>query len=251
MAKMANSERLLLVEGESDKNFFEKFCKLLALDTLVKVAPPEEAMEEYNTEQVELQQVADDKKVSKGYNNKEGVFNLLPIELPQLLDENCQLQRLAVIVDADDEDAGGLGCRRTIERVERIVQPFGFLLAPNSKNNLGGLRFKHADGIGIADFGLWVMPNNQDKGMLEDWIKHCVSQKEQTLFQYATGVVSALPQPKFKPIHRTKAEVATWLAWQDSPGHGLYRALWEKDILIDQDNKWYKGLVGWLQDIYQ
>lgn len=224
---MANSARLLLVEGESDKNFFEKFCKLLALDTHVRVAPP--------------------KDVGGGYNNKEGVFNHLPIELQQVADG--QLQRLAIIVDADYESASGLGCRRTIERVSEIVRPFKFVLAPNSQNNLGGLRFKHADGF--ADFGLWVMPNNRDEGMLEDWIKHCVKQDEQTLFQHSTEVVSALPQPKFKSIHRTKAEVATWLAWQDSPGHGLYRALWEKDILIDQDNKWYKGLVGWLQGIYQ
>jgi hypothetical protein len=224
---MANSDRLLLVEGDSDKNFFEQVCKLLSLDTRVRVVPP--------------------KDVGGGYNNKEGVFNHLPIELQQIADG--QLQRLAIIIDADYKDANGLGCRRTIERVEEIVQPFQFVLAQNSRNNLGGLRFKHADGL--ADFGLWIMPNNQDEGMLEDWIKHCVKQDEKTLFQHATEVVSALPQPKFKPIHRTKADVATWLAWQNSPGHGLYRALWEKEILIDQNNPWYQGLAGWLQDIYR
>ncbi|HIH86657.1 MAG TPA: hypothetical protein HA304_01985 [Methanosarcinales archaeon] len=100
----------------------------------------------------------------------------------------------------------------------------------------------------MADFGLWVMPNNGDEGMLEDWIKSCVHPNENQLFAHAKTVVDTLPLTKFKPIHISKAEVATWLAWQKQPGHGLYRAV--EDQLIDTNSALFQELSFWLTHIY-
>jgi hypothetical protein len=50
------------------------------------------------------------------------------------------------------------------------------------------------------------------------------------------------------PIHRSKAEVATWLAWQKQPGHGLYRAV--EDQLIDMNSELFLELKDWLTHIY-
>jgi hypothetical protein len=50
------------------------------------------------------------------------------------------------------------------------------------------------------------------------------------------------------PIHRSKAEVATWLAWQKQPGHGLYRVV--EDQLIDMDSELFLELKDWLTHIY-
>jgi len=217
---MAMADHMLLVEGEADKSFFEQVCKTLELHTSVTVAPP--------------------KDVGGSHNTKEGVFNHLPILLNQLSD--AQITRLAVVVDADSEDNGG-GYNRAIDRVTEIVKSYGFTLASDS---VGGILFKHDDGL--ADFGLWVMPNNCDEGMLEDWIKSCVHSDEHKLFAHAETVVDTLPQIKFKSIHISKAEVATWLAWQKQPGHGLYRAI--EDQLIDMDSKLFLELKDWLIQIY-
>ena len=111
---------------------------------------------------------------------------------------------------------------------------------------VGGVLFQHDDGL--ADFGLWVMPNNRDEGMLEDWIKHCIHPDENDLFAHAGTVVDTLPQTKFKPIHISKAEVATWLAWQKKPGHGLYHSVEEN--LIDTNSVLFKELSDWLNHIY-
>lgn len=78
------NDRLLLVEGESDKSFFEEICKTLGLHYIVTVALP--------------------KSVGGSYNTKEGVFNHLPNLLKQLCD--AQITRLAVVVDADSEVNG-------------------------------------------------------------------------------------------------------------------------------------------------
>jgi hypothetical protein len=222
---MARSERLLLVEGMADKRFFEAVCKLQGLDTNVQVAPPME--------------------VGGHYNSKEGVFNHLSVLIKQLGDG--RLKRLGLVVDADYKAEYGLGFERTVDRVTEIVTPFGFGLARNVGKPQGGLVFQHSDGL--ADLGLWVMPDNQKEGMLEDWIKDCIIQAEQLLFQHATKVIESLAQPKFKSIHRSKAEVATWLAWQETPGHGLYYAL--KEQLLDPNNTLFLGLTSWLAHMYR
>ena len=220
---MAMAEHILLVEGESDRSFFKEVCKTLGLHPSVTVALP--------------------KDVSGSWNGKEGVFNILPIRLSQLVDADATLTHLAVVVDADSVANGG-GYKHTIKRVTEIVEPYGFTLLPDYP--VAGVIFQHDDGL--ADFGLWVMPNNCDEGMLEDWIKSCVHPDEHQLFAHAETVVNTLPKTKFKSIHISKAEVATWLAWQKQPGHGLYRAI--EDQLIDRNSALFQELSFWLTHIY-
>ena len=217
---MAMADCKLLVEGEADRSFFDVIYKPLRLPEIEIVVPRKEN--------------------GRFHNGKEGVFNILPDLLNQLGD--AQITRLAAVVDADSEDNGG-GYQRAIDRVTEIVEPYGFSLRLNP---VGGVLFQHDDDL--ADFGLWVMPNNGDEGMLEDWIKSCVHPNENQLFAHAETVVDTLPQPKFKSIHISKAEVATWLAWQKQPGHGLYRAV--EDQLIDMDSKLFLELKDWLTHIY-
>jgi hypothetical protein len=219
---MEMAKKVLLVEGNSDKSFFEKICKRLSLDAVVQVAPP--------------------KDLGGRFNSKEGVFQRLEVLLNQLNDG--QITHIALVVDADYSEHHGLGCQKTIDRVTAIVKPFDFELDPASEN---GLCFKHTDGF--ADLGLWVMPDNQQEGMLEDWIKTCVKVDEQTLFQTASSVVQVLENPKFSTHLTAKAEVATWLAWQKQPGHGLYLTL--KDDLLDGDSPLFKAIEQWLLGIFK
>lgn len=215
-----SSKNILLVEGEADRAFFELICKKLALDAFVRVAAP--------------------KDLTGSHNTKEGVFNCLPTELKNLGDG--QTTRLAVVLDADSESNGGF--QATLDRMGKIVAPFGYLVSGSSA---GGSIYQNNDGL--ADFGLWVMPNNAQEGMLEDWVKSCMHSDEQTLFTHAVSAIDALPAPpKFNTIHRSKAEVATWLAWQKRPGHGLYRVV--EDDLIDTGSPLYLELSAWLKQVF-
>ncbi len=92
------------------------------------------------------------------------------------------------------------------------------------------------------------MPDNQNEGMLEDFIKNCIATEEQDLFKHAEETVKNIPEPKFKPHHQSKAEISTWLAWQKQPGHGVYITV--KDELIDTDNPLFVRLSEWLNHIY-
>lgn len=59
--------------------------------------------------------------------------------------------------------------------------------------------------------------------------------------QYAKASIDQIPSgPKFKNTRRAKAEVATWLAWQAEPDHGLWQAV--KPGLLDEAGSAVSGL---------
>jgi hypothetical protein len=224
-----NTSHVLLVEGEDDKGFFEQVCKSIQLNPAIKVAPPKDYQADYETAL---------------RNGKQAALNLLLDLLVELLEEAAPTQRLAIIIDADYEQEQGLGYQKTIEQVANRVAEYGFSLV---ENRTQGLCFKHSDGL--AEFGLWVLPNNQGDGMLEDFIKACITSTEQSLFNHAIQVVQDVPEPKkFKSHHYAKAEVATWLAWQKPPGRGLYYSVY--DNLLDTDHALFQEMEQWLKKIF-
>ena len=218
-----NASYVLLVEGDDDKYFFNKICATFNPSPNIKVAVP---------------------KDFNGQNSKGGVLESLPPLLKQLADGS--LSKLAVIVDADYEEQHGLGYQRTLQKITTLLIQQDFVLIQNTENHEPGLVFEN--GPELANFGLWVMPNNQDSGMLEDFVKACIKTDELSLFEHATQVVHAISEPKFKPHLYAKAEVATWLAWQKQPGHGLYCAV--KDNLLNTDHALFQEMEQWLKKIF-
>ena len=215
-------KNILLVEGEADRGFFEAICKLLNILVDVRVATP--------------------KDMGGGHNTKEGVLShLTSALLPQLQDG--QLARIGVVVDSD-RPMHGSGFAATLQRFTEALAQAGFLPNPSAAS---GLVFTHQDGL--ADLGLWIMPNNADDGMLEDWIKQCLGLAEANLYQHAENSIDAIPgAPKFQSWHRTKVEVATWLAWQKKPEHGLYNAA--QSDLLNTDAPLFKELQAWLRHVF-
>ena len=219
---MAKAKGLMLVEGVNDKSFYEELCCCLKLSVKISVCPPRE--------------------VGGAYNTKQGAINHLPTLLSQLADG--QIERLALIVDADRVEHGS-GVEKTLAQISGIVQEYGFQVPPTCLKN-GGLIFSHTDGL--SDLGLWVMPNNNDEGALEDWILQSIHPDESILLNAARSSVASLAPPKFASIRKSKAELATWLAWQDRPGEGAYYAV--KGKLLNEDAPLYVGLKEWLAAVF-
>ncbi|MES2261491.1 MAG: DUF3226 domain-containing protein [Pseudomonadota bacterium] len=222
---MAVSKRLLLVEGVNDKSFYEQFCRAHGMHADVKIAPARE--------------------VGGTHNSKQGAIRLLSVLLKQLEDADAPLERLGLVLDADRTANGG-GFVRTVDQVAAELISHDFTPVPVVLPT-GGLLFQHNDGL--PDVGLWVMPNNQDDGILEDWIFQSALVREQALLDHATATVAALAAPKFRPVQRRKAEVATWMAWQDQPGEGLYYAI--KGGMLEPASPLYSGLKAWMARVFQ
>lgn len=78
--------------------------------------------------------------------------------------------------------------------------------------------------------GFWLMPNNQDSGMLEDF---CAELAEPTSLLFARECVeqACVKNVKtFKEVHRSKAIIHTYLAWHDEPGYPLGKAITRQSL---------------------
>ncbi|MCX7206487.1 MAG: hypothetical protein NT086_10985 [Proteobacteria bacterium] len=216
------ADRLLLVEGEADRAFFELLCRKYTVDAeAIKVSPP--------------------KGLGGSWDSKQGVLNQLETQIVNLNDGH--LQALAIVVDADRAPDGGFA--KTILQITTKVALQGYDSPPVALA-LGGLLYKHNNGL--PDLGVWVMPDNASEGMLEDWIKQSVLPAESGLLAQAQSAVADLVVPKFKANRQSKAEVATWLAWQKQPGEGLYCIV--KDDLLNSEAELHIGLVQWLKAVF-
>ncbi len=218
------NDKILLVEGEADKSLFSAICYEGRLGVNVKVGSP-------------LDFCGDG--CGKG-----NALKLLPTLLEQMRDG--QIRRLAMVIDADFKDADGLGFHETLKKVAVILKDHGYKVSTTLKSRTGGYCIKHSDGL--PDFGLWIMPNNASDGLLEDFIKNSISDTQKDLLKTAVDAVEKLKTPLFKPIHRSKADVATWMAWQKIPGQALQGVVGGK--LVDFSSGEAKQLIDWLHGIY-
>ena len=70
--------------------------------------------------------------------------------------------------------------------------------------------------------GIWFMPDNRNRGMLETFLQELIPKSQSGLLDHArhsTDTAKMEHQAPFKPVHRDKAVVHTFLAWMDEPGH--------------------------------
>lgn len=95
--------------------------------------------------------------------------------------------------------------------------------------------------------GFWLMPNNQDSGMLEDF---CAELAEPASFAFARECVEQAQERKvttFKGVHFSKAVIHTYLAWHDEPGYPLGKSITSQALRPQTDvalrfTNWLTGL---------
>lgn len=169
---------------------------------------------------------------------------LLSVLLPQLLDGTTE--RLAIIVDADYAKLHGLGFEETWKIITSKFAEFKYEIPDKPGAAPGGFIYKNADGL--PPVSLWIMPNNHSSGFLEDFIKLSIKQTEAKFARSAFSTVDAIPDKRFAPLHTSKAEIATWLAWQKHPGKTLASAI--GDQLLDLKANPCKSFIEWLKTAF-
>lgn len=191
----------------------------------------------------------------------DAVFRTLPQLLADLNEE--RLQRLGIVVDADYTNLnGGFAARwKTITNILQ-QQDKDYIISPPPDQAYVGSIFQHD--CGLPPVGLWVMPNHKGDGMLENFIKSAVYQeKQQRLLEHAIECVNQVPKELklFSDFHQTKAEVYTWLAWQNPPGQS-FANLFPKasrsplpstqlpSPLIDLESEEIRGFKKWLEQVF-
>ncbi|MEC7121179.1 MAG: DUF3226 domain-containing protein [Pseudomonadota bacterium] len=225
---MTQAAHWLVVEGEADKKLIARICKKLHIQSVeVKPTTPEEL------------------EVSGRGNGKAGVYQSLEDFIPDLFDVDKPLKKLAVMVDAD-QTIHGEGFAKTLAEITARLAKFDYTLDVAQSTQANGLVFSMVSEPNLPAIGVWIMPNNQDDGAIESWIKSCSDPQRCHLLAHAEQTVSNLPNRSFTGNNLPKAEVATWLAWQKKPSIGLYAAV----PLLDEQAQSYQQLVSWLKYLF-
>ncbi|MGR8932936.1 MAG: DUF3226 domain-containing protein [Gammaproteobacteria bacterium] len=153
-------------------------------------------------------------------------------------------QALGIVVDADAD----LHTRWQSLR-DRLVA-LGYAAAPMQPHASGTIINPVADSE-LPTVGLWLMPNNQLPGILENFIALLIPNHESNiLWQHATQSVADIPgQKAFPDVRLPKAQLHTWLAWQEEPGKPIGQAIAAR--YLDAQTEAAERFVAWIKRLFQ
>lgn len=149
-------------------------------------------------------------------------------------------ETLGIVLDANDSLDGRW--RRTRTECTSIFpgMPQGFPAEGLIVANAGGQRF-----------GVWIMPDNLSVGMLETFLAQLVPDRETNpLWQHACTAAEEAKSKgaPFKDVHLHKAQIHSWLAWQNPPGQQLHIAIISR--CLDGASPCAAPFVAWFKKLY-
>lgn len=100
--------------------------------------------------------------------------------------------------------------------------------------------------------GVWVMPDNTSIGALEDFAEELIpdTEDDRYLWDRAQTVVENLEVQRFRDVDRGKAQMHTWLAWQDPPRELIGRSINREQGGLNPQSPSAVALVAWIQRLF-
>jgi hypothetical protein len=172
--------------------------------------------------------------------SKDGIENLLD-SLQVILDDG-DLERLGIVVDANTNiDARWVSLRNVLINFGGVNIPAD--LDPN------GTIMSLEQTLRTLTVGVWIMPNNKLPGILEDFIGFLVPEGD-LLWERAKDCVGSIPEAErlFPKVHEPKANIHTWLAWQEEPGAPLGLAITKRYLDVNVPHA--QQLVNWTRRLF-
>ena len=213
------SRSLIIVEGENDKKFIHALAARMGsaiADELIRPA---------------------------------GSKSDVKSELKAQLKSTHLYNTVSVVLDADDNPDG------TWQSILNIlIQSGKYNVSLKTPMPAGGIIFDPKDSNDIR-IGVWIMPNNQNAGMLEDFVA-TLMQDGDKVYEKAQNTIADLDAHRemydhlFKHVHLSKAVIYTWLAWHDSPeqtmGQAVQKNLFD-DLKLQSEN--CQNFISWLRQV--
>lgn len=153
----------------------------------------------------------------------EGVEKLLDRSLISAELKSHNLKNIGVVIDANDAFQTRWETLKKLFITEFPDIPYS--LPAN------GLICQNSVG---QQLGIWIMPNNSSPKMLETFLSAFITEDDaqKTIWQHginANSLAKTLGAP-YRDVHLHKAQIHTWLAWQDTPGDAFGTALVKKTL---------------------
>lgn len=217
MAKIQDHPNsLLLVEGNDDFHVIHSLCKQFYV--------PVRNLENPSGGEFSV-------KDCKGINE-------LLEQIPVLFKSSNPLTTIGIIVDAD------VNLNSRYASIKNILQDIGFSL-PEVIPTEGLIVTSEKNKIGV-----WIMPNNNLNGMLEDFLSFLVPDNDKLLPIIKTNLNEIENQNlnNYLPIHKSKAIIHSWLAIQEDPGTPLGQGITKRYLTTDEET--CSLLINWLNDLF-
>ncbi len=153
---------------------------------------------------------------------------------------------------------------------ERFTEILGIMLDADEKPKKRYARIRSqcsADFPGIPDelpngglilenekkkrLGVWIMPDNVTEGTLEVFLRYMVPRESEAIWGHAVSSAESAKQlgAPYHLSHCHKANLYTWLAWQDEPAQRAGEALTKK--ILDPHAPSAAAFVKWFRSLYQ
>lgn len=169
----------------------------------------------------------------------DGYQNLIDPDVISTELQASGLSALGIMIDADDNPAGRWQSVRNAS-LESI---------PDLPDTLPEDGLIHTTPRGIR-FGVWIMPDNKMEGMLETFLSYMLPIDNELLWQFAQAVTHEAKDKGaiFTSSHLDKANIYTWLAWQNPPGRQLHQAIMER--IFHPNHPKAQRFVNWFKNLY-
>lgn len=152
--------------------------------------------------------------------------------------KSSELTTLGIVIDAD------LDAMKIWNKIQKIF----------STNTISLPTEIPAEGLIFIStsikIGVWIMPNNQLNGTLEDFLHYLIPDDDLLMDQVEIHIqnIETKKLQKYNPNNRAKAKIHSWLALQESPGTPIGRAINYK--YLKTENPECKGFINWLNKLY-
>jgi hypothetical protein len=167
------------------------------------------------------------------HDGKDRLIEQLPLRIKE-----PDIQTLGIIIDADTN------IKTRIAQLKGVLLNSGIEI--NDEIPESGL-IKDAK----PRIAIWIMPDNKNEGAIEDFVKLLIPEND-SLLEYAENAINEIENKgiqKYKPQHKSKALVHTWLAWQDEPGNPMGTSI--TIGTLDSEVQSCRKLVDWLKRTFE
>jgi len=203
-------KKILLVEGSDDEHVLKHICAQRRIGELDEI---------------------------KSQGNVSRLLESFPVRLKE-----SNVDALGVVIDADTD----LTARWQSLR-DRLTSS-GYQNVPANPIRTGTILEAPLEGL-LPRVGVWIMPDNQTTGILEDFL-HFLVPRGSRLFEHVKASVESIPEGerRFSQLDKPKAVIHTWLAWQQEPGKPFGTAITAK--FLDANVTEVSVLVTWLKALF-
>lgn len=170
-----------------------------------------------------------------------GSDNLALKRLTGLLATPDKIDTIGIVIDADNPNLVAKW-----QAVKDRLQKRGVTSIPEEPEASGTII--PADNE-YPKVGIWLMPDNQLDGMLEDFCSQIAPDAGVNFAEKCVNDAKENNLTTFIEAHKTKAVIHTFLAWQNEPGMPLGQAITARTL--NPDSALAETFVVWLTKLFE